>query len=850
MRRPANEAAQGEVAINWRLSCRRPNMGVSMRTVLLTTSILALTAAVGGTAFAQEAAPAAAPTVADDIVVTGSRGQTRTVTTSPTPIDVISGEQIAQMGGSMQLRDVLTQLVPSFQSQQVGSSSWNSVSRPAGLRGLSGVHVLVLVNGKRRHNSALIDLNSGSTSPGSNPVDLDQIPTSAIARIEVLRDGAAAQYGSDAIAGVINIILKNNAEGGSASVEAGQRYKDSVNGSDGETFSAQISKGFKLGENGSLVLSAEGKHQQQTVRNSDSTAKIYPSVNGADDPREATANKRLYQGGLPQLKSVALAQNSQIDAGDLTFYSNATFSYREAKVGQAGRTPRTTSDIAAIYPDGFTPYYTMKETDWQATAGMKGQAQGWDLDLSTSYGRDYVRSGAENTLNASLGTASPTKFDTFSSAFDQWTTNFDATQGFEVFGGRHLQVSFGAEMRYESYVTKSLDAAAYANGGYVFPAGSGTGLVGQPGAIGAQGATVVTPEDEANAKRMSGAGYIDLALDVTDRLLVTGAGRFETYDDSSGSVWSGKLSALWKATDWLNFRGAFSNGFRAPSLSQQAYAQTATQVSLVNGSYQLIESKILQTGSGIAQALGGQELKPEKSRNYSFGVTLNPLAGFTLTVDAYQINIDNRITLTGLLSSAGVRQILVNNGFSGDQYVRFFANAIDTRTRGIDAVAAYGFSAGDIGRFRATAAFNYNKTKITNIAENPAELANLNLTLFDRQTQGYFTVFTPRDKLILGLEWSKGPVSLRAKETRYGSWKLLANQAANDQSYGAKWITDLEAGLQATDTLKISVGAYNLFNTYPTKNSVISTIGSSPYGSNSPFGAYGGYYYARLGLDF
>ncbi|WP_043606510.1 TonB-dependent receptor plug domain-containing protein [Novosphingobium sp. Rr 2-17] len=818
-----------------------------MRTVLLTTSVFALAAAYGGTAFAQDTTQAAAP-VADDIVVTGSRGQARTVTTSPTPIDVISGEQIAQLGGSMQLRDVLSQLVPSFQSQQVGSSSWNSVSRPAGLRGLSGVHVLVLVNGKRRHNSALIDLNSGSTSMGGNPVDLDQIPTSAIARIEVLRDGAAAQYGSDAIAGVINVILKDNPEGGSGSIEAGQRYKDSVNGSDGETISAQLSKGFHLGENGSIVLSAEGKLQNATVRNSDYTGRVYSRINGANDPREATADRRRYQGGLPQLHSIQLAENSHIEAGDLTIYTNATFGYREARVGQAGRYPSTTSDIVEIYPDGFTPYYTLQETDWQATAGMKQAVDGWNLDLSTTYGRDYARSGADNTLNASLGTSSPTSFDTFSSAFDQWTTNFDATKGFEVMGGRNLQVSSGAEFRYESYVTKSLDRLSWYNGGYTYP--SGSALAGQPAAVGAQGATVVTPSDEANAKRTIGAAYLDLALDVTDRLLVTGAGRFETYDDSSGSVWSGKISGLWKATDWLNFRGAFSNGFRAPSLSQQAYAQTATQVSLVNGSYQLIESKIVQTGSAIAQALGAKDLKPEKSRNYSFGVTLTPLAGFTLTVDAYQINIDDRITLTGLLSSAGVRQILRDNGFSGDQYVRFFANAIDTRTRGIDAVANYSFTLGDFGQIRASAAYNYNKTKITHVADNPEELANLGLTLFDRQTRGYFTVFTPKDKIILGLNWSKGPVSINAKETRYGSWKALANDPASDQSYGAKWITDLEVGYRITEKMKVAVGAYNVFNVYPDKNTVANTIGSSPYGSNSPFGAYGGYYYGRLSFDF
>ncbi|MET3710828.1 iron complex outermembrane receptor protein [Sphingomonas trueperi] len=782
------------------------------------------------------------------IVVTGSRGQPRTVASSPTPIDVIGGEDIARLGGALQLRDVLTQLVPSFQAQQVGSSSFDSVARPAGLRGLSGVHVLVLVNGKRRHNSALINLNSGNVSAGANPVDLDQIPASAIERIEVLRDGAAAQYGSDAIAGVINIILKSNATGGTASIEAGQRYGDGVNGSDGETVSAQLSQGFALGDRGALALSIDGKYQNATVRNSDVTGAFYFPVNGQPDPREATVNRRTYQGGLPQLRQIQGALNGNYDLGNVEAYAVATLGYREARVGQAGRKPNTTSDIIAIYPDGFTPFYTLHETDGQFTGGLRGTIGGWKLDLSSTYGRDYARSGAENSLNASLGASSPTTFDTFSAAFDQWTNNLDLTRSYAVLGGRNLQVSLGAEYRYERYVTKALDPAAYVNGGYVYPAG--TPLARQPGAVGAQGAIIVTPADAADIARNIWAGYADLALDVTDRLLVTGAVRYETYDDSAGDVWSGKVSARYKVADWLNLRGAFSNGFRAPSLAQQAYAQTSTQFNLVNGAYQLIESKIVRTGSPIAAALGAAPLRPEKSRNYSLGFALTPLAGLSVTVDAYQIDIDDRITLTGLLSSTGVRAILRANGFSGDQYVRFFTNAIDTRTRGLDIVGAYNLGLGSLGRLRTTLGYNHNVTNIRSIAATPAQLSGLGLTLFDRQTQGYFTVGTPKDKLILGLDWNLDRIGINVKQTRYGKWASLNNTPSSDQFYGAKWITDVELGYDVTRAARVAVGAYNLFDTYPDKNTVANTIGSSIYGSNSPFGAYGGYYYARLSLRY
>lgn len=806
-------------------------------------------AAMASPAHAQETADAAGDTdAASEIVVTGTRGQARSVLSSPTPIDVIGGEDIEKLGGGMQLRDVLTQLVPSFQSTTVGSSSFNSLTRPAGLRGLSGVHVLVLVNGKRRHNSSIIDFNSGATSQGGNPVDLDLIPSSAIERIEVLRDGASAQYGSDAIAGVINVILKTNDAGGKASLEAGQRYGRDGSGSDGETISASVSHGFAIGDGGSFTLSIEGKKAQPTIRNS----AIPDNINfyallpgGVRDPREATVNRRTYLGGLPEVKDVKVAQTLVVPLGNVELYSDGTFGYREARVGQAGRRPATNQNIIEIYPDGFTPFYTLKETDFQLTGGLRGEAAGWNIDLSSTYGRNHAENGADNTLNASLGPSSPTEFKTFSSAFDQWTNNLDLTRRVELGGEAALQVSLGAEYRYESYVTKPLDVDSYRNGGYFYPTGN---LAGTPAQVGAQGAIVVTPEDAADLNRNIWAGYVDLALDVSPRFLITGAGRFEHYDDSSGSVFSGKLSARYEVTDWLALRGAFSNGFRAPSLTQQGFAQTSTSINLVGGVYIPVLTKIVKTGSPVANALGAEPLKPEKSKNYSLGFTLTPAAGLNISVDAYQIDLEDRITLTGLLSGAGVRNILVNNGFSGDQSVRFFTNAVDTRTRGVDVVATYAFNLGESSRVRTSLGFNYNDTDITHIAENPPELAGLGLTLFDRRTQGWFTS-AGKTKLILGLNWEAGRFGINVKETRYDKFKSLDNNPANDQSFGAKWVTDLEVSYRATDALRLAAGAYNLFDVYPDKTTVANTIGLAPYGAG-PFGQYGGYYYGRISLDF
>jgi iron complex outermembrane receptor protein len=807
----------------------------TMRTIFMAgAGLAALLSASPSLAAPQTDAVTDQPT---EVIVTGSRGKPRTVTSSPTPIDVISGADLSKLGGSMQLRDVLTQLVPSFQAMSVGSSSNDSVSRPAGLRGMSGGHVLVLVNGQRRHNSAMINLNSGNVSSGMNPVDLDLIPVSAIDHIEVLRDGAAAQYGSDAIAGVINIILKSNKSGNSGSVEAGQRYYG-----DGANFSAAFNQGFSLPNNGSSTLSVEAKSSNAAVRNTAATGNFFDKINGQLDPREASIDKRTYKGGLPKIQSINIISNNILPLNDnVQLYALGTLSLRKAKVGQAGRKPNSTSNILDIYPDGFTPYYTLNEYDFQVTGGARSSWRGWGVDLGTTFGRDHAMNGATNSLNASLGDASPTTFKTFLAQFDQWTTNLDLTRHYDVLSG--LQVSTGAEYRHEHYLTRAEDPAAYENGGYYYTSGA---ISGQPALVGAQGAIIVLPEDEANISRNVSAAYLDLALDVTPKWLVSGAGRFEHYDDSAGDVWSGKLATRYKLASWLTLRGAVSNGFRAPSLAQMGYAQTSTQFNLVSGTYQLIQSKTVKVDSAIGKALGATPLNPEKSTNYSFGFALTPTRSFSVTLDAYKIDVDDRIQLTGLLSGSGVKSILIANGFSGDQYVRYFTNAIDTTTKGFDLVASYTLPTSRYGHFRTTLGYNQNATDIRHIAPTPAVLSGLGLTLFDRQTQGYITALTPKNKLILSGNWSAGLWAIDLKETRYGDFDLLANSAASDQHYGAKWISDLEVSKGFGDGYRVAVGAYNLFDVYPDKNTISSSIGSSPYASYSPFPAYGGYYYVRL----
>jgi iron complex outermembrane receptor protein len=811
----------------------------SRSTVALTVAALSSAAVAADLPLSKELA---------EVVVTGSRGQPRTVLSSPTAIDVIGGEEIERLGAGLQLRDVLTRLVPSFQSTTVGSSSFNSLTRPAGLRGLSGVHVLVLVNGKRRHNSSIIDFNSGATSAGGNPVDLDLIPSSAIERIEVLRDGASAQYGSDAVAGVINVILRNEPEGGSIRLDLGERYGRGESVNDGDTYQLSAARGFAIGAEGALTLALEAKNSEPTIRNSDVPGSFYfPLPGNVPDPREATVNRRTYLGGLPEIEEIKLAQTLSLPTASGEIYSDGTFALREARVGQAGRKPNTNQNIVAIFPDGFTPFYTLKEIDFQLTGGFRADLGTWKFDLSSTFGRNDVDNGADNTLNASLGAASPTSFDTFASQFDQWTTNVDLTRRLELAAGSALQVSLGGELRYESYETRPLDVDSYRNGGYFYPVGTPS-LAGRPAQVGAQGAIVVTPEDAADISRKIFAGYVDFAWDVSEQLLLTAAGRFEDYDDSSGSVVSGKVSGRYEINDWFALRGAVSNGFRAPSLAQQAFAQTSTSINLVGGVYVPVLTKVVKTGSSIANALGAEPLDPERSMNYSVGFTLTPSGNLSIAVDAYQIDLDDRITLTGLLSGTGIRNILIANRFSGDQSVRFFTNAVDTRTTGFDIVASHIAAGTRFGEFRSTLAYNRNKNEIRAVAANPANLAGLGLTLFDRRTRGWFTE-GPKSKWVLGLDWSTGPWSVQWQQTRYDSYRVLDNAAANDQRFGADWVTDLEVSWRATDNLTVAAGALNVFDEYPDRSTVTNTIGLSPYGAG-PYGAYGGYYYGRLVFSF
>ncbi|MCU1724427.1 TonB-dependent receptor plug domain-containing protein [Pseudomonas sp. 5P_5.1_Bac1] len=782
-------------------------------------------------------------TALDTVIVTGSRGsEVRTVTSSPAPIDVIDSTQLEKTGESS-LRGALQKTLPSFSQRPSGTSN-DSIARPYSLRGLNGSNVLVLVNGKRRHNSAVINLDS-TAAYGTNPVDLDLIPISAIDHVEVLRDGASAQYGSDAIAGVINIILKQKDNGGSVTTQYGEYYENG----DGGNLRQSLNQGLALGSDGGFFNYAlDAKSVQTATRSREATGNLY----FAGDPRNATADREVQKNGLPKIKAINLSYNAELPVSDdLTLYSFSTFSKRDARGGQNYRRPNSTNIIPEIYPDGTAPFYTLEETDYQAAAGGKGEIADWHWDLSSTFGRDKGQAGADETLNASLGPSSPTRFDTYTNYFDQWTNNLDLTRAFDVGLSKPLQVSWGLEHRHERYKTESDDPLSYINGGYIYPSGP---LAGQPGSVGAQGAITLTPEDAGQLSRNSYASYVDFGVNPTEKLWLGVAARFEKYDDSSGNTRSGKFSARYDFTPTFALRGTISNGFRAPSLSQSVYAQTANQYTTVNGIAQFVEAKTVRVDSPLAKALGAEDLSPEKSRNFSLGLTWQPLPQTSVTLDAYQIEIRDRIALTGFLYGNGVDQQLIANGFKPGYRIKYFTNAADTTTRGIDLVADYRVDYGQFGKVKYGVGLNYNKTEIDDIKETPASLraAGNNLELFDRVAQGYLTVANPKTKVILSANWQIDRFTVNAGLTRYDKVVALDANPTYDVTYGAKWLTDLEVAYALTDNFDIAVGANNLFDVRADNNGFPAgdVNGFAKFGSISPFDPYGGFWYTRIAYNF
>ncbi|HEY6878458.1 MAG TPA: TonB-dependent receptor, partial [Polyangiales bacterium] len=582
------------------------------------------------------------------VVVTGVRGgQVRTVADTPSPIDVI-GHQEVQATGRTGLKEILGAIVPAMSMPALGGGGTSASVKPYTYRGLSGDYLLVLVNGKRRHTTALIN-NLSRISGGSTPVDFDLIPASAISRIEILRDGAAAQYGSDAISGVLNIILDDSPEGLSAQLTAGRHYEKG-----GDMVQVQGSQGLRLGNRGGFArLSLDLRYRDRAKSSADPLPSLRangmpnyyyaPIAVDQPDPREASVDSKVFAGGYGRSNRDYVATgayNAELPLSSRAkLYSFSTLSYRNIDDARGAFPANYLASLPEKYPNGFQAYRRIHEWDGQAGVGAKGDVAGWNWDLSTGYGRDYVWLGARNTLNPSLGPDSKSSFFMGKQLQDLVINNLDLSKGLDIGLADKLQLSFGLEHRWEKFQNRAGEPDSYRDGGYVVPVGADpwhqrplAGGVGGFGGLapspGLASFTGTSPADQRSKDRNNYAAYAELSTRPWKPWYLGIAGRAEHYDDSAGNVASGKFVTRWDIWRGLAVRGGVNTGFRAPSLAQSVFSTTQNTVTIIGANRVSTTSKFLPVDSPAARALGATDLKPEKSISATAGITFEPARVF------------------------------------------------------------------------------------------------------------------------------------------------------------------------------------------------------------------------------
>lgn len=780
---------------------------------------------VSGMAFAQDegADQEEASSTRDRVVVTGTRTVGRTALQSVAPVDLLSVEDL-ENHGSTELNNILSYSLPSFNFPQPQISDGTDSIRPAQLRGLGPDQSLVLVNNRRRHTSAL--LNRNTVGRGSAAVDLNTIPVGAIGSIEVLRDGAAAQYGSDAIAGVINVRLREAREGGAVTVTYGEHLtsvnlpRSSRNIRDGETTTVSAWAGFPLGAEGFVTVSGEFRDRAITNRADKDTVIQFPLINGQLDPREAQADRFQWRFGNPEVQDTTLMLNAGLPlAGGHEVYGFASYQKRDATSFGFYRRPRQlTQNVPEIYPFGFQPQINPEITDYSVAFGGRGNTGDWAWDASIVHGGNTVDYTIRNSLNASLGPASPTVFDAGQLEYEQTVVNADLVRAFPVaaFSG-DLNFAIGAEFRNERFRIIEGEEASYRNFGQGVP-GAAAGSQVFPG---------YNPGTATSESRDAVSVWADIEADVTDNAVLALAARWEDYSDF-GTTFNAKLGGRFQVSEEVALRGSISSGFRAPSLQQSFYTNTAT-VFIDNVPF---ETGLFAVDSETARILGSQPLDPEESLNYTLGLVFNR-GGFSFTVDAYRIRIDDRILLSENLTAGNTPQLpsLIGRG----RAARFFINGADSVTKGVDAVASYNWDT-DLGRFSLTAAGNWNSTTLKNIrATGVLSELNPQPTLFGRQNIIRQEEGAPRNKFIFGLDWSRDQLSTVLRATRFGQVSVPATDANPQLDYwlSPQWVVDLEGTARVTERLSFSVGANNLFNSYPDQNPFFNV--NPGFGANAPF---------------
>ncbi len=778
----------------------------------------------------------ASSAVLNETVVLGSRSTVpRTNIESSVPVDIITAKDVKNFAQT-DIGQVLNYAAPSFSSNRQTVADGTDHLDPASLRGLGPDQVLVLVNGKRRHTSALVNIN-GTFGRGSVGTDLNAIPLAAIEKIEVLRDGAAAQYGSDAIAGVINIVLKKNTPF-AFSMMQGQCYTSALGRKmyDGQTFHADLSKGFDLGGKGYVNFSGQYESRGATNRGGlDTRPLLYTPIPGSGsmtqeqvdaDALSATAgnfDRNDMRVGNSDIKNASFFVNGEYQLNsEITFYAASGYTNKVGESAGFNRLPSATSQIdLTLYPNGFLPLINTRVNDYSLLGGIKGKSGAWDYDIGHVFGINTIDFNTSNTLNASLpaGT-SPASFYCGQLSLIQNTTTFDIDRKFDFTGLlTSLNTAFGAEYRTDNFQIAAGDPLSYSFGGV-------TGKI--PGAQVFPGFQPA-PKNALDKSRNNTGVYADFEAEFGPMLLLGAAGRFENYSDF-GSNFSYKFTGRYKFYKDFAVRGAIATGFRAPSLHQRYFNNESTQ--FVNGIPQQVVT--VNNDNPIVRAFGIGSLKAETSNSYSLGLTGKISQLLSFTVDAYQIEVKDRIVLSSQYvrestPSGPVNTILNSAGVSPNiNSVQFFSNAVSTKTRGLDIVLTNRLDVGSKGdKLTLSAALNFNDTKVGDINTSNLIANNSTLTtnLFNRLERSRLEVSVPKSKINLSANYTTSKWGVLLRAVRFGEVSYVnakdPNDSANnlplaiDQTFAAKWVTDLTVNYKFTKELGFAIGVNNVFDVYP-----------------------------------
>ncbi|RFP14717.1 TonB-dependent receptor [Duganella sp. BJB475] len=774
-------------------------------------------------AFAQTAQEAKPDTPMQSVSVVGSRRATTSSTDTVVPVDIIPMSKSTEQGGQFDLAQTLTYISPSFNSTRQSGSDGADLVDSAALRGLGSDQTLVLVNGKRRHTTALVNL-FGARNRGNTGTDMNTIPLLAIKDVQVLRDGAAAQYGSDAIAGVIDIGLKKSK--GCEAVAGFSEYSRR----DGKNYLTSAYCGFEIGNGGVLGITGEYLDRGRSNRAE------------ADNPRiigdTKTKNQTIYLNG--ELPTTGTGKLYFTAGGQTRNASSAAFAR-----GGIGSDDIPSRNSAAMYPNGFVPFINADIDDQYAILGHRSMVGDWNLDLSQTYGYNKMRYNISHTINASIANKdllaggkgiSPDRFDAGGFSFQQLTTNLDLNHYYDGLVGDGLNVAFGGEYRSENYKIFAGEPGSY----------NDVDGIGFGGNAGSQGFPGFQPADQVNAKRHSTAAYLDLEADLSKIVKLQGALRYEKFSDF-GSTVTGKLAGSVRVADSVLLRGSGSTGFRAPSLQQVYFSSTFTD--FIGGVP--TDVVLAPNGGTVANAAGIPKLKEEKSTSFTLGTTWTPNAAVSVTADLYNIKIKDRIVLSGRFNADTYPDLAERLAKLGVGEAQFFVNSVDTKTQGLDLTASHKTNFGS-NKLTTFLALNVSKTEVTGI-HAPASLKGFEDVLLSEKERLYIEQGAPRSKATLGFDYVTGPWESDLKIIHFGPQTLgtFDGTAAGvpNQHYESKTSADLSFTYTINKNMKFTFGGNNIFNVKPTSQNADETDNGFKYESVQ-FGLNGASYFGRLYVKF